>query len=597
MAVTRNPGKNNDGTNAQQQQIGFGSTIPLIGATRGSEYTNNIAKIMTEVLSSCATPPKVSIFDRERLTNLEYSCLVVSALNANNEVCYHISLLEATGNNPMTAGSIVAEATRAIRETNMRANIFTPDDAINGRLHDIVVGELAAHYGPEVEFISAEGLVVHESSLDVNDLAMRVAAVAYNAVSAESKLSTGEFIDLNLGAAVKESGSSDYRLELNLFNTTANNIMGRPVRQDFKIDLVEVSRNETFEYNADSRRRLVTVGGYIDAIREDVPMPVYPGAAPTVKTELHPNIVISMIDTLSPTEGFMMLAVGAGAAMSNPELWVQSLASIDGSSHNSPGGLNLITNLEGAQGGVGEKMDLSQTAVSTEERYAILKRLYGLSPLMSCDIESYGAQSYFSSVLATAASPDNTQAKNDACLDLIDTCVRLTDGNFDPNFPASELFAVPGIIIPTGYWMDKSGERDIRDIDMAFVANHSGDVNMINQWCMTSLPRSETGLDPFLTRVEIINQIVPDAVIDGKAVRVVFTSRFISELSLAMKACGMNAQYETSVVLSQRYDTSRFTDYLSSASLNGAAGFGRQYSHGGGAQYTPYTGMGYGRQY
>jgi len=592
MSIKVNDKPDEQPTGAAIRKLGFGSSLGLIGATRGSEYTNSIAKTMQEVYANLPTPPKVNVFDREQMSNLAYSCIVVSMPNSNGEVCYHISLLEATGMDPLKASDIVSEATRAMREPNAGARIYTPSDAINGRLNNIILNDLSVQY-PGAEFISTDGLVVHAASLEISDLGMRVAAIAFNATHTEAMLSSGELADLNITDAMADSNGSKrngIKLEYNTYCTTVPNVIGSATRQDFKVDLVEVSQEHAFELNSDSRNRLVSVAGYIDAIREDLPVAAQMGVQPATITRLHPNIVMTNNDTVSPTQGFMLLGVASATVMSRPELWIQSLASIDNKSPNTPGGLNILTNIENGQNGV--PLDFSAKSVTTEEHYAALKQMYSLSPIVSYDIEVFGPQAYYSSLLAAAASPSSDSTRLDALDEILEVCNQLTNGHFPSNFSTAEIFATEGLVIPLGYWMDKTGERDIRDIDMAFIANQTGDVNLVNKWGMTSLPRSVTGLDPFLTRVEIINQLIPDAVINGKAVRITFTQRFISELTSAIERAGLIARYETSVVINEQYNTAQFTDYLAAAGLSQATGFAQQGGANHAGLYTNYSTMG-----
>jgi len=581
------------GPKKSARTLGFGTTLGLMGATRGSEYTNSIAKIMQEMYSAMATPPKVHVFDKERLQNLAYSCIVVSLPNAEDEICYHVLLLEATGMEPLKASDIVAEATRAMRDANSSARIFTPSDAINKRLNDIILREVAGQYKSN-EFISTDGTVVHMSNLEISDLAMRVAAVAYNAVHTESLMSTGDLADLNVASAIevnRSSGRNTIKLEYNMYSTTTQNLVGSPTRQDFKVDLTEVSQNSTFELNSDTANRLVSVGGFVDAIREDLPMAqTQIGMAPSYATRLHPNIIVTSNDSISPTQGFMMVGIAAATVMSRPELWLQSLAAIDPKSNNNPGVLNTLTNIENGQSGTA--LDFSAKKVTTDEHYAALKQMFSLSPVISYDVEVFGPNAHYSSVLASAANQSGGVSSTEARQELIETCIQLTDGNFPMDFNPNNIFATDGIIVPMGYWMDKSGERDIRDIDMAFVANRTGDQAVINKWSMTALPRSVTGLDPFLTKVEVINQLIPDAVINGKAVRITFTNAFITALTTSLEKAGLVARYESSLVLNERYSTGQFADYLSAAGLANAAGFGQQGGGSGNGLYTPYGYMG-----
>jgi len=574
------------------RQIGFGSNPGIISATCGSEYTNAFAKAMQAVYTNLPKPPKMNVFDREQISGLGYSCIVVSMPNSNGEICYHVVLLEVTGLKPLTATQIVDKALQAMKDPNADAHIYTPSDAINERLNDIIIADLSMQY-PGADFISTDGLVIHDTSIEINDLGVRAATIAFNAIYTETLLSAGELADLNITDAMEDSRGgkrNGVKLEHNTYATTVPNFVGSATRQDFKIDLVEISYDRTFDLNSDSRSRLVSIAGYIDAIRGDLPVAPQMGVQPLEISRLHPNIVMTNNETVSPTQGFMMLGVAAATVMSRPELWIQSLASIDNKSPNTPGGLNIITNIENGQNGV--PLDFSAKSVTTEEHYAALKQMYSLPPIISYDIEIYGPQSYYSSLLSSAATPSGGGIHLDAMNEILEVCNQLTNGQFPSNFSPTDIFATEGLVIPMGSWMDKSGERDIRDIDMAFVANQTGDVNLVNKWGSTSLPRSLTTLDPFLTRVEIINQLIPDAVINGKAVRVTFTQRFISELTSAIERAGLVARYETSVVINEQYNTAQFTDYLAAAGLSQATGFAQQGGANHTGLYTNYSTMG-----
>jgi len=576
--------------------IGFGSELQLLSVTSGSEYTNTISNNLQEIYNTLPVKPTITVLDKERMMNMDgYSYIVISMPDGAGRVVFHITLLETTGPKPLTANEIYTEAARSIREPNTPMRVYTPDDAINTRLHEMVLRELSNIY-PGKDFTSVDGLVVHNTNMDLKELSIRIASIAFNAVHTEIKMSTGALSDINITETLQTSGNTVFKLETNLYHTTVKNVMGVPIRQDFKVDLVALdNRNSNFEFNADTRRLLTSTAGFVDAIREDIPVNTQYGMAPVVTTRLHPNLVITNTEIKNPTEGFMLLSTVAATVMIRPELWVQSLASIDPKSPNSPGSLNIITNLENNQNGVGVPLDLSSKEVTTEEHYTLLRQMYSLAPVLSVDVESFGHETYYMSVLAAAAGPGNSQSKRDALDEIVETCEQLTNGNFPSNFPRANIFATEGVVVPLGYWMDKSGERDIRDIDMAFIASQTSDVNLINKWGMTARPASVTSLDPFLTKCEIIKQLVPDAVINGKAIRITYTSEFLQTLVVGTEAAGLTARYESGAVINQQYDTKFFTDYLATAGLANAAGFGQQRASGGNGAYTAYSGMGYNR--
>lgn len=590
----------NEGSGAQASRadnvpsLGFGSGLHLMASGNGAEYTSTIGKYMQELYAQLPDKPKVHVLDRERITNLNYSCIVVSLPNKNGEVCYHITLLSSTGLEVLKASDIVAEARRVMRDANSQARIYTPSDAINSRLNDVVLRELSAVY-KDAAYIPCDGTVIPATGLVTEEVAKRAAVIAYNAVKAEAMLSGGEIADLNVRDALqmsRENGRRGLRLEYNMYPTTVLDIVGKPARQDFKVDLVEIAQETFFEMNADTTKRLLSVGGFVDAIYEDIPMQQFqPSMSPVFTRRLHPNIVITNNDALSPTQGFMFLGIAAATLMTRPELWIPSLAAIDHKSRNNPGGLNILTNIEGEQQGT--PLDLSPKKVTTEQQYAVLKQMYSLSPIISYDVEVFGPNAHYASVIGAAADPNNSNRA--ACLDeIIQTCVQLTDGLFPHDFSTADIFATDGVVVPLGHWMDKNGERDIRDVDLAFVANQTGDMSIINKWAGTSLPHTVTGIDPYLTRVEVIEQLMPDADITGKAIRVTFTNKFITTLTQALERAGLSPRYESSVILNEQYNTSQFNDYLAAASL-GNINMGSHGGVSGNSMFTPYGFMGFGR--
>jgi len=589
MALHGQPNSDNQAT--RPQSIGFQNNLVLMGGAQSSEYTNTIVRIMSKKYEQVASKPAIHILDREHNSTLSYSYIVVSLAGGNGEVYYHVTLLEETGLKPLTASGFVSAVTDAIRERNAQPKIYTPSDAYNPLLNDLILKDLGVSYPKAKNFISVDGVVLHSSNIELEDLALRVAAIAYNSVYTEGVLSNGNMTDLNLSDALNADRNTFMKIEQNVYATTVPNFTGTPTRQDFKLDLVQLTKDTGFELNDSARKQLVSVGGYIEAIAEAIPMQQQQmGMQPVSINRLHPNIVLTNIDTISPTAGFMMLGVATGGIMTAPELWLNALTNMPAHANNNPGVLNILTNIENGQAGV--PLDFSAKDVTPEEQQAAIYKMYSLAPILSIDIEVYGPQSYYTSLLAAAVTPSAGNIRTEALHEIVDVCVQLTNGHFPATYNIDEIFTGDGVVIPLGYWMDKTGERDIRDIDLAFVAKHTNDIQTVNKWNTTSFPRALTGIDPFLTRTEIISTIIPDSIINGKAIRATFTSAFVQTLTAAMERCGVSARYEATTVINQNYSTTQFTDYLSSAGLSGNGGFARQNTFNGSGYSVPYGYMG-----
>ena len=172
----------------------------------------------------------------------------------------------------------------------------------------------------------------------------------------------------------------------------------------------------------------------------------------------------------------------------------------------------------------------------------------------------------------------------------------MTGGNFPTDFPVNEIFQFSGVSVPTGKWLDKSGERDIRDVDLAFVAAETNDVATVNAWAASVLPSEVSNSDSFLTKVKILSKIIPDAVVESKATRVTFTAKFISVLTQSAAAAGLNAVYKPDVVYSETTNISMLANYFNGAGIgNAATSFARESVNTGPTFNTMYSGVGFGR--
>ena len=178
---------------------------------------------------------------------------------------------------------------------------------------------------------------------------------------------------------------------------------------------------------------------------------------------------------------------------------------------------------------------------------------------------------------------------------IIETASWLTSGKFPSNFNPNEIFASDGVVIPVGKWSDKSGERDIREIDLAFNASHTDSMEFLTTWAQSNLPKHITGLDPYMTKVNIISKLIPSAEITGKAIRVTFSNAFISALESAAIGSGLNVRYEPQIKFAESNNLSILSNYLNNAGINNAGGFAQAMVQAGPNYSTAYGNVGYNR--
>ena len=598
QTMNNNMGNHTGATYQEQQPMyGFGTApVMFMSDNLGSEYTNKFAENLNKAYATlpAAERPKVNVLDKEVIRKLAYSTIVVS-MKSKDIVNYYTIVLETTGRKPLTSGEIMAEI-NSYSKQGQTPPIYTTDEAINIPLHEEIRKALSAEHG-QVKFVSVDGLVV-PAGHDEENISIRIAAIAFSACKAEKIMIEGTAQDLNIRAAKSQTPNMFLKLESNLLKGTIRNEVESAVRSDWQVelDIVNTASNMQTLNLEESKVPLAITTGYVDAIPENTTISVMPGQPPVTGVRLHPHIVIASNSVFAPTPGYALLGLISALVMTNENMWLAAVAPKDDKkSMRNVGALNILTNLENSQNGVGTVLDLSTKTLSTDEVYDTLKRMFLLDPVVSYDIESYGTETHYSSMFALAAQPGESKVKIAAAKQIISAANHLTDGAFPADYPIHEIFVDSGVIVPLGTWSDKTGERDIRDIDAAFVATQTQDPKMVYTWALSNIPNNN-GMDPYLTKVDLISKLIPDAVITGKASRVTFKANFINTLIQSAMAAGLDATYEPAIKFVETTNLNVMSTYIQGAGVSNAAGFARQTSVQNGHMYnTPYTNVGYGR--
>lgn len=602
----------NAGVNPSQQQpdesmntrgavasIGFGlsaANLPILNTNKGSEYTTQFVTFLKEAydknISNKAKQPKIVVLDNAIKQRIAYSAVVVAML-LNAKVNYFVILLEATGRGPVKANAMAAEiyAAEKIPNNNNRIRIYTADDGIDKELHSEIRNALFEAYG-DVEMYPVDGVVIPSRVQPSYDFCHNIATISYNACFLEYMLAGGLIKDINIATAKNEAGMSFLRIESNMSRTQLKNLVGDPVRSDFAIKLIESPMNQQYSSLnlGESPNDLTLTTGYVDAIPTPVPVPTVPGGPINSVLRMRPNVVITSVNPAVPTLGYAMLAIVSSLVMTNQNMWLASVMPKD--KHNT-GALNLFANLENNANRVGAVLDLSNKDRTLDEVYAVLRQMFMQDVMVTLDVPSFGPETSYLSAFAVAAQANSTPAKTAAAADIIKSAHELTNGNFPADFPINEIFIGSAINVPIGTWADKTGDRDIRDIDLAFILSQTGDINLANDWAFSNTP---TGKDPYVEKVKVIAKVIPDAEISRKAIRVTFTPRFITTLADASQRAGLDARYEPEITFAETTNYDIMTAYYGAAGVSNAAGFARQQFNGGqGYNYNPFGTVGYGR--
>jgi hypothetical protein len=499
--------------------------------------------------------------------NLKYSYIVASN-KVDDKVLYFIIMLAATGEKAPTAFNLYSDYVESSR-TGQMITQFTYDQTIDKHLHTLVVNKLAEVYG-KCKFISIDGVIIDETDKDkLVHLAETVSVIAYNSLVTEKV--TAKIGDMNIASALAKAGNAQFNISVTPYNGSVPDMIGKPHKAMFQLslDMLNKSTVTSVHMAGNGQNNIIKVIGYIDCIPEEVNIPVAYGQPPVTKTRLHPHVIITDVVSKTPTVGMNMLAIATALVMEEPDVLYPVLIK-----DPNVGALNLITNIENGQNS-GTILPLSNKKTSEAEAIAAVKEMFSLRPLFSFDIDAFGANSYTTSVLSTAASLTGSKASVGALNKIIQTVAQLTNGAFPKDFPISKIFANQATTLPSGYFLSETGKKDIREITTSFVANHTTDMMKINKYIVSELPKTLTGSDPYISKLELYQELIPDAVIETKTSRVMFSGEFMVTLLNSIKAVGFDPKYRPLMQYEANIGYGQMGGFINNAIIDNGASFGR----------------------
>lgn len=589
--------------------------IKIMNANKASEYTTIIADAVQNLyLENIGTIDlSVLVLDKEVIHGLYYSFILVTK-QEEDKIYYFQAALERTGRKPMTAENIIREYQDQLKNNQNSTELWTIDETYNIILRQHAVRYIIGHYklkdvNPD-DIICADGCTIPYHFEDIEQAGRNLAAIAFNALLVCSTIDTGKSGDLNIATGNKQTQGAALHIQSAIRPSTAADEMNNPIRSDWRLELCLKQNKQQFSnvsYVDDLNREnanivLTKVHGFVDAI-PDMRTTIIPGIGPVRDTRMRPHIIITDINAVKPTIGFMLLGFLSSRVMANRNMWLATVLP-NGSKYNV-GALNLKTCLEAEnnpnfRGKPGVVMDLaagkiagSKEKMTNDEIYNTVKRIFSLEPIVSIDIPAYGPHTFYMSVLSAAASGGMSRNSQGAPRALIDSIVVLTNGRFDKNFPIQDIFNHEGVLVPTGTWRDKTGAlRDIRDVDLTMIASVTGSLELMDLWALSNLPYRVSHRDPYLTKVDIISKIIPGAEITGKAARVTFTSKFMAALDQAAIEAGLNLRYEPELKDIEDSNLGIMEGYFSPAAFAEGPGYARPNVFSGPNYNTPWLSSG-----
>lgn len=574
--------------------------LSIMNSGIGSEFLNKFVEaVKTSYAGELNTNNGKLIvipMDNETNKNIAYSSIIV-ALAKGNIATYFTIVLEGTGRKPLDAITFTNELmmlSRNPHQMNRYNETYVTSDVIDAVYHTEIRKQLSLVLNSNsVKFIQADAMVIPYHNVELDQAYIRpIASAALNSCIVESAKTNGEFLDLNIFESKKQNNAITLKIENNIIPKTVKDIAGKPVRADFTVELVAVdNRANTTSINMQNNKEVATKAlGFVDAMPELVLIPGTPNYALT----LRPHIVVTSLEGALPTTGYALLSLVTSVIMSNDDMWIGAVSPKINDNLHDYGSLNILTNLENNPDGKGSPIDFK--TLNSTELQTMIKRLFSLAPMLSIDVELCGAQTSVTSIFATAAAnPNSTDeaekvAREKAAQEIIAAANWLTNGGFPKTYSINDIFINVGIVVPTGKWIDKTGEmRDIRDIDLAMIATLTNDKALIEEWAKSNVPYSISGIDSYTTKVRILSQLNIGAEISGKAIRCTFSDQFIGTLANGCQAAGLDSRYEPAVQLFNNSSISMMAGYMKHAGISNATGFATAYNNGGVNYQTPWT--------
>lgn len=574
--------------------------LTMMNSGIGSEFLNKfVESIKTSYAGELNTNHGkllVIPMDNETNKNVAYSSIIV-ALCKNNVATYFTIVLEGTGRKPLDALTFTNELATISRnpmQLQRYNETYVTSDVIDAVYHAEIRKQLAVALAPSnVKFVQADAIVIPYYNTELDQAYIRpIASAALNSCIVESAKTNSEFLDLNIAESRKQNNAITLKIENNIIPKTVKDIAGKPVRADFTVELVAVdNRANTTSINMQNNKEVATKAlGFVDAMPELVNIPGTPNFALT----LRPHIIVTSLEGALPTTGYALLSLVTSVIMSNDDMWIGAVSPKINDTFHDYGSLNILTNLENNTDGKGSPIDFK--SLNSTELQTMIKRLFTLAPMLSIDVELCGAQTAVTSIFATASAsplssdPAELKARNKSANEIVLAANWLTNGNFSAEFSIDNIFISTGIVVPTGKWIDKTGEmRDIRDIDLAMIATLTNDKALIEEWAKSNVPYTISGIDSYSTKARILSQLNIGAEIGGKAIRCTFSDQFIVTLANACKTAGLDSRYEPAVALFNNSSISMMAGYMRNAGLTNATGFATAYSNGNMNYQTPWT--------
>ena len=556
--------------------LGFGLSNPsgIMPSSMGSEYTEQWFQALTKSYKSIDGFNVTLIkMDRNNVKNIAYSCILVclSKKGVPNKVAFTTLLLAATGELPPKLENINTQAMLNPVPGKPPELIRVPsdafDDELNKRIKEHIFNTFNNLKNPE--FYQVDGVVVPQE-LDPNKEGevWAIASTVGNADYWELFINSDEFNELVISEAMQNQKGTELTIDVRCDRGTIMNEVHQPKRHGFIVELnAKNTRRDLRSVNlTDTQETKIRCVGYTDFI----PVAQSVGGMNQMATQVirfRPHIILNSITSVTATPGFLMLGIAVGMSIRNNDLWLNTVKPSEADELHDPGALNYMANLQNNQSGVGKKVDFFAKGLSPYDVDNALRAMILPGAVLSVDVDVYGPQTWFTSILSSAAVPGPNQAgARRAIVAALDSA---TEGRFSTRFKSDNIFQNV-VQVPMGTWVDNnSNVRDLAEFDFLAISNILGPENnqIASDWALTTARPNMNDIQAIVKRLDILKMVAPGANITGWSIRVTFTAEFLQALESSISESGFGANFNAPTIVHGLGNLTTVGDYMSGAAM------------------------------
>ena len=594
MNDASNQRKQNQNQNQQRQQgnrnmqndISWGGLGRLIdvplGRNPASEVLSNLEAKLSEVYKSAAGGRyqiKLIPIDMNNEVRVAVSALVVAATCTDSPklgVGFHTLILE---------GSVDPIPSKFENINGQNVEIMRlASEGYDEAMRAVVYEEVSKAF-PNLEPVDTEACLVPRAiNLDDKTIVHNLATNALYAIVTELVSSSDGFQDVSIPCVRKDANLT---ARVTFGNAEQIDAVGSPQRSDVVIEVIAGQQNQQGQFT-ERQSKITQISGYLDLMWDPVAPQANPYAPmqyqqqPQNASQLYaPNFVITGLESQQVlTLPAQLLALATVMTLNENSAWARGFAPKLGADMNvhDIGAIGIEANIEKSPSGYGSRIDTHTDSFRPETLMQLLGAYVRPNLMISLDVSEAGPSTWYNSVFPAVAAGNAKAVRY-----LIEAADYLTAGEFSKVYQGGKI-ALDAGRIHMGYFEDRNGRHDIREIDYLAVANMVGekDATVIRQYSDTWL---NLNVDPkvrIAERRRLIQNLCPGQVTyTGYGRRVIFGADFLFALLQACVNAGLDlrTQYPYAEMASIERASGSFA---SSALLNNSQtglfnkGFGAQ---------------------